>query len=93
MVRFDLQVLSFFCSTVIFCHAENKLFDLLFSDWFLHEPFVLFSFVFPNVTVAVIIVKDWRFCCVWFQFFLQRQYNLFLYCSSFLASVGHFVGR
>ena len=41
---FDLQLSSCFCSAAILHYATKKLFDFLFSDWFLHASF---TFIFP----------------------------------------------
>ena len=60
---------TFFRSAVIFRRAAKKLFlafKLVFTDAF-RGYFSLFS------QMLAVIVQEWKFCCIWFQFGLQSQ--------------------
>lgn len=47
------------CSFINFRHAVKKLFDFLFSNWFLH---VSFTFILLFSQMLVFIVQEWKFC-------------------------------
>ena len=63
---FWLQLPSFFCMQCVKEIIWFLVFKLVFTCVF-HFCFLLFS------QMLAIIVQEWKFCCIWFQFVLQSQ--------------------